>query len=261
MVTRGIGMKFLLFASVFSLLCSFAVYSLQPSGPDTTQIREVGRHTNGTDMISGTLHQASAGNVTELVMSQTRSTLSWQGYTGNVTGTITLDDGNNNTLYDWKLNTPTGQVFASNATPIQWPSIACINFSSNISSDSHNGRGYNLTKLNQGFGINETDLDSFNNTFNSTFSGNIRIGGITIAVNNSCPQAFTYVDEASQTTSFKEILLTDNTSVIFTAILENDVDGYKTGADQWDFQMLVAQNGHAGFETTTTNYFFFLQLA
>ena len=43
---------------------------------------------------------AQAGNVTQLTITHIMITKRWQGYYGNVTGTITLDDADNNTMYD-----------------------------------------------------------------------------------------------------------------------------------------------------------------
>ena len=57
--------------------------------------------------------KAEAGNVTELNISATVVTRGWQGYYGNVSGTITLDDGLNNTMYSWALADPEGEVYAS----------------------------------------------------------------------------------------------------------------------------------------------------
>lgn len=243
--------------STLLLISLLSMVYAAPTGPDTSTVRDQGRHVNSTVASSGLTVIAQAGNVSEVILTQVRTTQAWQGYTGNVTGTITLDDGSNNTLYDWKLTTPSGEVYASNGTPVSWNDVECINFTSNLT----DGNNYNLTRLNQGFGINESDLDSFNNTFNASFAGNFKVGNVTIDSNDKCVQSTLFVDEAHQSTDFVEVLLTDNTSVIFAALLENSQNGYKTGSDLWDFQMIVAQNGHPGFETTTTNYYFFLELS
>src|SRR3989344_7466384 len=76
---------------VFSSILAFA-QSSQPQGPDTVTISSSGRHNNQSDPY---VIQAYAGNVTALVISHTRNTEAWQGYYGNITGTITLDDANN----------------------------------------------------------------------------------------------------------------------------------------------------------------------
>ena len=56
---------------------------------------------------------AYAGNITELNIVGTTITQTWQGFVGNVSGTITLDDSENNTLINWSLGDPEGEVYAT----------------------------------------------------------------------------------------------------------------------------------------------------
>ncbi|MBI3027273.1 hypothetical protein HYY70_04100 [Candidatus Woesearchaeota archaeon] len=85
------------------MLSAFVLAQTEPVGPDTITIAGSGRRTNNSGSLS---LQAQAGNVTALVISSVRATQAWQGYYGNITGTIALDDANNNTLYDWSLPNP-----------------------------------------------------------------------------------------------------------------------------------------------------------
>ncbi|MDD5086778.1 MAG: hypothetical protein PHV16_03405 [Candidatus Nanoarchaeia archaeon] len=199
--------------------------------------------------------EAEAGNVTELTIYSKRSTEAWQGYYGNITGTITLDDAQNNTMYDWQIADPEGEIYASNGSGVVWADVACVDFTA--------AAGMNETTLETFYGINETDLDGFSETFNETYSDALgfRVGGVTINDVDSCHMAYTFVDGSYQTTSFKEVLLTDSTSIIFTTLLESNVDGFKTGVDAHDFQMLVAEDGHPGQEDTTTTYWFYVELS
>ena len=62
--------------------------------------------------------EALAGNVTEITITGFTITQTWQGYFGNITGSITLDDGSGNTLYDWAADasfSPIGEIYAANA--------------------------------------------------------------------------------------------------------------------------------------------------
>ncbi|MBI3027275.1 hypothetical protein HYY70_04110 [Candidatus Woesearchaeota archaeon] len=94
---------FLTVIAFIVILSTVVLAQTEPVGPDTITIAGSGRHTNNT---FPTLVQAQAGNVTALVISSVRATQAWQGYYGNITGTIALDDANNNTLYDWSLPNP-----------------------------------------------------------------------------------------------------------------------------------------------------------
>ena len=66
------------------------------------------------------------------------------------------------------------------------------------------------------------------------------------------------MDENTQNISFATVLLTDNHSVIFTALLEVDKDGFRTGTDSHDFQLMVAEDGV--YNLATTPYYFFVEL-
>jgi len=226
----------------------------EPEPPDTlTVISNERRPDEGSSRIV----QAQAGNVSAMQIDDIRTTRYWQGYYGNVTGTITLDDALNNTLYSWDLSQPEGEVYASNGSSVTWTDVSCLNWSSPVPDP------WNITQLESSFHINESDLDGFDETFNKTYSDatGFKVGGITINNLDNCHMLYTYVDDNMQSTSFQEVLLTDNVSLIFTALLEDSVDGFKTGADPNDFQMLVAEDGSPGEETTTTSYYFYVELS
>lgn len=240
--------------TVFFLMVGYvyAAGSIEPTYPQSITTESSGRwQTVGAKTI-----EAEAGNVTGLTIVDKRATQAWQGYYGNITGTITLDDASNYTMYDWNIPTPTGEIYALNGSGVAWADIMCVDFTSTTDA-------LNETTLETFFGINATDLDGFSETFNTTYTDatGFDVGGVTINTDDSCHQTYTYVDEAYQTNSFKEVLLTDNQSIVFTALLENNVDGFKTGVDPNDFQMLVAEDGHPGAEATTTTYWFYVELA
>ncbi|MFH1641760.1 MAG: hypothetical protein ABIC04_02580 [Nanoarchaeota archaeon] len=224
-----------------------------PAPPDNITLESSTRRANNT---LKTIN-AEAGNVTELTFKDYRRTTSWQGYYGNITGQITLDNGDNYTMFDWQIPTPTGEIYAANDSNIQWSLIHCVNFSNNGTV----GYTFNASILDKKYGMNNTAIDRFDQTFNNTYYytpgflvGNIRITG-------PCPLLYTYVNDAPQTSDFQEVLLTDNSTILFTAILNNSIDGFKAGSgDRYDFQMLVGENGNIGHEATTTTYWFYVEL-
>ena len=255
-------------ACIFVLLTPFVFASAsQPQGPDTITIAGSGSHQNASNPYT---IQAQAGNVTALVITHVRSTEAWQGYYGNITGTITLDDANNQTLYDWSLPNPTGEVYASNGSIVNWPIVYCMNVSSIRStngSPNSNGPGviYNIngSQIELNFGINVTDKDGLNETFNDTYtdSTGFKTGSVTIDVADGCSLSHPYTSQV-YSTAWSELLLSDNTSLIFTGLIRESADGFQTGStDTYDFQMLVLENGHVGQENTLTNYYFFVELS
>ena len=257
--------------SIFVALSTFVFAQASgPLGPDSITIAGSGRHLNDS---GPTVIQAQAGNVTALVVAQTRSTQAWQGYYGNITGTITLDDAFNSTLYDWSLPNPTGQIYASNGTGVAWLQIFCVNVSfirnstGNSAPYPSGGAGvysFNGSQIERLFGINASDRDGLNETFNDTYTNDtgFRVGGVTIDNTDGCSLAHPYQNEVYDSMQWQELLLSDNTSIVFTSLIRENANGFQAGTtDTYDFEMLVLENGHAGQELTLTNYYFYVELS
>ena len=249
-----VGVFFALF--LLSLSSVLAAYShIVPTGPDSYISRS---NTTRVEVPPEDV-LAQAGNVTELDFGVTAKTQSWQGYFGNVTGTITLDDASNNTLFDWSVANPEGEIYASNESVGDWDDINCVNLTDGDAGDVDETALAGL----YGQDLALDDYDAVGNTFNETYSDATGFYAGNILINNadSCPLVHTYVDDAWQSTSFSEVLLTtaSGDEVIYTALLEDNVDGFKANGDNHDFQMLVGENGHNG-DSTATTYYFYLEI-
>ena len=247
----------LIFLFVITLL-SYAALAV-PQGPEKIQRTNDFRRTSGLDNGTGVTIFAQAGNVTSLNITSVRLTNRWQGYYGNVTGAITLDDGNNNTLYDWQLASPVGEIYASNGSiggAVTWSNIFCFNYTNNLSEGQAIVQSFNGSDLEGSIGATIADHDSVNATFNQTYTGSFQVGGITIGAANACRQVSLYVNDAYQSTKFKEVLLTDNASIVYTALLEQDQTGFQGGPV--DFEMIVGENGEV---PAATPYYFFVELS
>ena len=202
-------------------------------------------------------NEAQAGNITKMNITAWSQTQTWAGYVGNVTGRIVLDDANNNSLYDWRANEPQGEVYAVNSSVSPtWANIRCFEF--------NNGTmGLNRSIYETDLGLDSDDYDGVDETFNDTNHSTFYVGTYTIP-ENTCPSTWMYVNDADQQDTFREVLLTDKTNVIYTAIIEDDdanTHGGKTGFDgnNYDYQMLVGVNGHNGSDATW-EYFFYVEL-
>ena len=248
-------------AVIVLTLLSYAVFAA-PEGPgQLNKGSNERRGEAGTDNATGgTIVQAQAGNVTALNINSTKITSRWQGYYGNVTGAITLDDAFNNTLYDWKLASPQGEIYASNGSAsgaVTWANVFCFNYTNNLSAGQNRVQRFNGTALESMIGASVSDRDSVNGTFNATFTGSFQVGSTTISSTSGCSQVTLFINDAHQTTDFVEVLLSDNNSIIFTALLEQDVDGFQTGSATLDFELIVGENGDT---TAAANYYFFVEL-
>lgn len=247
---------------VLCLILSFSlVKSISPSGADTT----VGTSETAPADAPETV-QAQAGNVTQINIYGYSTTQTWQGYFGNVSGTLELADASNNTFYNWSLAQPEGEVYASINSSVNWPSIQCFNFTASGAGGAENPGetnlgGKNVTTLETEFGIAQDDVDGVNETFSfpanghdQFFTGNLQFS------EGECPSTKVFSQGGAVDDQFEQALLYEpNTgSVVFAAILEPEsVTGFN-GLDN-DFQMLVLENGHGG-DTDTTTYYFFVEI-
>lgn len=208
---------------------------------------------------------AIAGNVTEFNTDTSTITRTWQGYFGNVTGTIVLGDANNNTLYDWAVSNPQGEIFAvRSATVPSWTTTRCSTAAEIEAEDL-------------ALGVDAViDEDAVNRTFavlgtaeaQTNFGG--ALGHPTFWVASSeidaddC--AVTYLYNAGvPDANFRQVLLSDDDTVpiIYTAFLAHTFNplAESTGFDgqTHDFQMIVGENGH-GTDTAVSVYYFYLEL-
>jgi hypothetical protein len=262
---------------LIALVALTTFVSALPSGP-----RSLDRITEAIwptwDPLSTT---AIAGNVTELMFNGSTITRTYQGYYGNITGLIVLGDTSNNTLYDWTLASPQGEVYAVRSVTVpSWGLVRCASYNELVSED---------IRLN----VNETvDEDAVNNTFvvggapdqkarfgtSELVHPQFWVANQSIAAND-CPVAVMYNSSAMPSPYFKQVLLSDTVNVpatpgvttegyvIYTGIIAHTLNPFaeSDGYDQrtHDFEMLVGEDGHGvedGATATTSTYWFYLEL-
>jgi len=232
----------------FILLIIFGVVSVSfvfavPMGPSS--VTPIGSSRYSTP--GGANVTAIAGNVTELNFVANAITNTWQGYFGNITGTIVLGNSNNQSMYNWNLSSPSGQVYATRTSSVPtWASVVCAN------------QG-NVTVEDAILGVNQTtDQDSVNKTFlNTTSFNSFYVGGLNINSTQNCRAVNLYNSTGAPSSNFQEVLLNDGTNMIYTAVINQDANGFDNRTH--DFQMLVGENGHNG-DVVTTPYYFYLEL-
>ncbi len=201
-----------------------------------------GRHTGlpGVQSVD-----AYAGNATELNFDHESITKGWQGYYGNITGDIVLDNSDNQTLYAWPL-TPSGQIYAAwNASTPTWNSLECLNHA-------------NASVEAAIFNTLTSYSDNFTNTFNVTDSHpKFNVSNNHIEQNTCTYSAWTHVSEAYPSTSvFNETVLWDPSLnfTVYTGLISENAVGFDGG--DWDFQMLVPEDGWDDNEDALTYYFY-----
>lgn len=209
---------------------------------------------------------AYAGNITELTIFGGSTTQSWQGYSGNVTGTIQLANSDGKVMYNWSQLDPSGEIYSSlNDSGIEWSGIQCFNLTAtgNFSgpgvepAGNTSLYGMNSTQLDAAFGITSGDSDGIANTFASNNHDPFYSSSLEFE-SNECKSIKLFDSDGAG--SFNEVLMYEPTSraVVFTSILKSNADGFD--GNQHDFEMLVLENGHSG-NTDPTTYWFYMEIA
>ncbi len=256
---------FTLTAVLALVVASAFVSAVTPNGASVTEVRSETAPADaaGTD-------SAIAGNVSELSITAFATTQAWQGYFGNVSGTIQLADSSDNVLYNWSLANPAGEVYASTNSSISWTNMQCFNFTATgtYADESGNGgttnlNGTNLSILESQFNINPGDVDGIDETFTLIGAGthDLFYTANQQFSEGECRSTRVFGDTgAGVSNEFEEVLLYEPTtsSVVFASLLESgNVLGFDN--NDYDFELLVPEDGH-GTDTSVTTYYFFVEL-
>jgi len=251
-------------------------YPTEPVGPNSITVINSSRLLNTSYRAKAIW--AEAGNISAVAINATTATRSWQGYYGNVTGDIVLQDSSNHTLYNWKEVEPRGEIYAAINTTINWATIRCFNHTADGGMTWKIASTISATTEHSRMNMGNTDPDAINATFNASRHPAFSVG--TVRINQSeCYSTRTYVNSKAQTAvditheDFIEVLLTDGAptaggtnALVFTTFIENrnaynDTDPIGFDGVKHDFQMLVLEDGHPGTgEDSPTQYYFWLEL-
>ncbi|MFH1316011.1 MAG: hypothetical protein ABII01_00675 [Candidatus Woesearchaeota archaeon] len=237
----GINFKIMLI-TIFSmvLLINMPFIMAVPSGPNIDLIRNQTLSPSSAHMIN-----TSGGSITTMVLNSTTQNIRWKAFVGNITGKLTLDDGDGYSVFDWSISTFVGEVYATRSPNyIGWSNINCSTVS-NIS--------------NEEIALNHTanPNDNISTTFNAQDHSSFYVGHVMIPSDN-CYSVHTYVNASNQSADFEEVLLHDGTSMVYSTVIENDVKGYRPN-ETFDFQMIVPEVGLNSW-TSSTPYYFYVEL-
>jgi hypothetical protein len=187
--------------------------------------------------LGGTQVSAQGGNVTTLsIVSKSQST-AWQGFVGNISGSIVLDNAANSTFYSWNITNITGEIYASRNSSINWNIIYAVNDCA-VDEDL---TGKNSERTSKTFTANDNTV-------------NFSVGTIAINSSSACA-ALTNINNTKQkqlgTNLFENVILINSNSstnsTIYTGVLQNGVAGFDS--QLYNFQLLVPVNHTSGFST------------
>lgn len=223
----------------FFLIVSLTIVIATPTGPSSINVTS--NETAATTV--GMLVNISGGYVAKLNITASVQNEKWKAFAGWINGEFSLDDASGSTIYDWTMGAVTGEVYATRASAqVEWTTIMCANQTQIDAEDTI---------------LEHTGTDNISSTFNASSNAEtFTVAGFTVSPTD-CYAINTYVNDIPQTTDFEEVILYDTTNnyTIFTAVLE---DGGATGYDgaNYDFQMIVPENGSISWQGTTPYYLY-----
>ncbi|GEM_PF-1540170 len=195
-------------------VCAVTVFATDPDGANVT----VGTPETKTPDTPGSII-AEGGNTTPANLAAQSKTKAWQGFWGNVSGNITLEDTSADVFYDWNLTNKTGEVLASRNNSIDFTTIAGIETCTVDEDLTGNGN------------------DATSKTFTNA-SVNFEIAGTNITA--AC-QTFPYVNSAPQSTDFEEII-TSATGVTSIYVSKINASAIGFNGATVDYQIMVPEN-------------------
>ena len=233
--------------AVFALT-AYIVYA-DPTGASILTNESAGQPTSSPDSRAD-----SRGTITTLRLDTVQQDQFWKAYVGNVTGSLSLDNADGFTIYDWSLSgSVAGEVYVSRAGSPDFTNLSCIN--NTILDQEHTF--YDMTA---------SAVDSINNTYNYTNHQAIVIGGFGTISADSCRSTATYVNDTAQSIdgnqTFQAVILQDdtNSNAIFVTIIDDNTYGYDNNISfnkTYDFQIIVPESDT---NTTPTTYYFWTEL-
>ncbi len=256
--------------SIGVLLLTLPLVTGVPSGPTATIFGNTTKNPTSSSKVNSTINGTISPGAyiftanLNLLQQDTR----WKGYVGNITGTLTLDDASDDTIFQWALSSVTGEVYATRASgSINWTGINCTWIyegsrnatESNRSAEHVENQALSHTNLN----------DNITATFVYTNHSSITVGAVVVG-KNQCFSAQTYQRDAAQVfadsdqANFTQVILYDGAfnkttgNVVYTTKIESDKRGYRSDST-FDFQMMLPENGATGY-TGSTAYYFYVEL-
>jgi len=180
---------------------------------------------------SSTIINTSGGTISTINLYGITQNIRWKAFIGNVSGKLTLTDSGSYSIYDWRITTVSGEVYASRFNSIDWASISCA-------------QDANITAEEAALNMTHSSDDSISNTFSVKVHRKFYVGSKLIQ-NSTCYSTATFVgnqsQEISESMKFQEVLLAQADKLVYASLLENRSVGYNN--QNFDFQMLVPDYG------------------
>ena len=231
---------------VVALVAAFTgIVSAVPDGANVTI--DVNKSTM-TTAATGT-DAAEGGYITGINLTSEQSTAKWQGYFGNITGSIVLADSNDDKMYDWgEVTNVSGEVFATTRTSA--PVWADAN---SVTTTERDNGTYGINAL---WGWSDT-ADDADATFNDA-TGSVTVAGLAEITGTVATTVGAILPAVS---NWQTLVITDVASIdakedyIFVGPIQNSTEGYR--GSSVDYQIIVPENIETGSQNT---YYFYVEI-
>ncbi len=254
---------------IFSLFLT--LISAEPNGPTISVLSNTTKNATPGQIINSTINGSTSpgGYIFTIGLTSQQQNTRWKAYVGNVSGTLTLDDAQDNTIFQWTLASVSGEVYATRASgTVNWTGINCTWIADAQLNATGGYESSNRTpEHNENEVLSHTGLsDNVTATFSQTNHSQLTVGGVIIG-KNDCYTAQTYQNDNPQTfidsddANFTEILLYDgafNTStgnLIYATFMYPDRTSYRSDST-FDFQIILPEDGTPGYASSTAYYFY-----
>lgn len=184
---------------------------------------------------------AEAGNITHLDIDWTRLTSVWQGFYGNVSGSITLESAAGEQFYEWNSTTMEGEIMATRDSITDWTAINCTNQTHWETEEA-------------ALNIDTSSVEGVNETYDAYVHPEFAIGTKTFDV-NTCRAVRPFVSGGIEGSFYNVMLNTDIDTTVYVAILAEDTTAYDDA--EVDFELLVPVDKDTG----TATYYFYVEIA
>jgi hypothetical protein len=241
---KGIGhLALALMILTFLALSIVSFASAQQTGATLTNVSSSTKPTVNPDW-----NNQSKGYIHTVRLTAEQQNNKWKAYVGNVSSTFVLDDANDYSIYQWNLDSFSGQVYLTRGTTITWGTVSCASEANKITEDT------TVSHVPQ-------SADSVNRTFSQRIHNNITVGSTFIG-NNTCFSTVTWQNnlnhQLNSSAPFQEVLLWDSNDMLYTVFVENDKVGYRGDGTTYDFQAIVPDDGVGA--NPAYSYYFYLEL-
>lgn len=225
------------------IMVAIALLFALPATADPSGAQITSSSTDTGPTISPEGHTANRSTITTIALNAVQQDQRWKAYIGNVSGTLTLDDASNKTIYDWSTAAISGEVFSSTSGSLDFSTVSCA---------SSGVIGTAETAMAQA----GTEVDSISSTFNSTDHSSTVVAGTSLS---NCNSTTLYVNDVSQGqdsgADFQEFLMQETTnSLVYVSILNDNTVGFD--GNTYDFQMIVPETPTGAAHT----YYFYVEL-